>query len=1006
MRASNGLFCLVLVFVLTCWLEARGTMPPLNDLPGGLCVHVGMTDGAVASALTDDPRSTVHALTKDAEKIAAVREMLRAQGKLERVAIEKAESLSKLPYSSQLADVAIADLDALAKDGPAVEELQRIVRPGGVVLVQRSGKWERLTKPGVGKDDWREFNRDASQNPVSQTVLGGPADRLQWLGGYTEGNGMATHNVTPGVRVAGGRYLTIRGEISQRTQQGAPTGGMKYLECRSAFNGLVQWTVPMPLPEQPMRAYYLVCDDERVYTVMGNEQRPVALSLESGKVVQTYKEALPLKTTGRPKSSEGTLATMLMTRVGDLLIQIYGRHVVALDVKSGAKRWQFDAGEGKFVVLYSHGDAGMALLVAMPEGADGGAGRKGFVTQFRSLAAQVDAVVMLDPATGKEKWRTAGTRMPELGRVSDMVQAEGVVALMQESAASPTFDGAPGKVVVLDAATGVERWRAEHRWTASMPSMVIKNKAVYVLYGDRMVSWEIADGKQRDKGDVRFMGVHGACKRARATADMFILNDMYFVTPDNNVLRRHGSRGGCSVGGFPAYGMMFYGPNYCECYNMLHGNVAFAVGGEALPIDNGRRLTTGPGKVDTKWAAGAGDWPTFRADNWRSSGTGRAAMSSFESSWKVTVTGWRGTARDVDGQMQDQVPMPLTAPVAAGGSVVLVDNLRCEVVALDGKTGAERWRYAINGVADTPPTLANGVAYVGSHDGAVYAINLASGELVWRYVVAPAERRVMMHGRVASPWPVRGSVLVQNGTVLCIAGTHQDVDGGLTIRQLDAATGKELWTTKLDKVFDGRNVRADRNPNFALNDVLVGTGETAYLGYFVIDPQKKVAESVINTEKGSKTPPDPRNNVRRVVSTMYPMAVITPRRSGGWVVAGEGGFYTGVGLDNNIAWRGEQYVMTQDRAVTVRENKVTKNVHQMANPRHYGAALVAGDGWFLVGVNNELDAKDATVRLFVQGELRQTITLPAPLTHHGLAIAGDRLYATLGDGSVQAWELR
>jgi outer membrane protein assembly factor BamB len=44
------------------------------------------------------------------------------------------------------------------------------------------------------------------------------------------------------------------------------------------------------------------------------------------------------------------------------------------------------------------------------------------------------------------------------------------------------------------------------------------------------------------------------------------------------------------------------------------------------------------------------------------------------------------------------------------------------VYALDAKTGALRWRYEISG-SYLAPVVANGLAYVASNDGFLYALN-------------------------------------------------------------------------------------------------------------------------------------------------------------------------------------------------------------------------------------------------------------------------------------------
>ena len=46
------------------------------------------------------------------------------------------------------------------------------------------------------------------------------------------------------------------------------------------------------------------------------------------------------------------------------------------------------------------------------------------------------------------------------------------------------------------------------------------------------------------------------------------------------------------------------------------------------------------------------------------------------------------------------------------------------------------------------------VAEPGSGDGWVYAFEAATGKQLWRFRVAPAERKVSTYGRLTSTWPV------------------------------------------------------------------------------------------------------------------------------------------------------------------------------------------------------------------------------------------------------------
>ena len=68
--------------------------------------------------------------------------------------------------------------------------------------------------------------------------------------------------------------------------------------------------------------------------------------------------------------------------------------------------------------------------------------------------------------------------------------------------------------------------------------------------------------------------------------------------------------------------------------------------------------------------------------------------------------------------------------------VVYVGSEDGNVYALKASTGALLWSYAIvNQGVYSSPVVANGVVYVGSHFGSpnVFALNASTGALLWSY---------------------------------------------------------------------------------------------------------------------------------------------------------------------------------------------------------------------------------------------------------------------------------
>ena len=113
-----------------------------------------------------------------------------------------------------------------------------------------------------------------------------------------------------------------------------------------------------------------------------------------------------------------------------------------------------------------------------------------------------------------------------------------------------------------------------------------------------------------------------------------------------------------------------------------------------------------------------------------------------------------------------------------------------------------KWRFKTGGPVKSSPVVVDGVAYVGSLDGNVYAVDAETGREVWRFGT----------GR-----PVTGSAAVVAGTVY-IAGE----DG--CVYALDARTGERRWSVNLNAYPPHRQNRLAGSPAVAYGVVFVCTG--------------------------------------------------------------------------------------------------------------------------------------------------------------------------------------
>jgi len=105
-----------------------------------------------------------------------------------------------------------------------------------------------------------------------------------------------------------------------------------------------------------------------------------------------------------------------------------------------------------------------------------------------------------------------------------------------------------------------------------------------------------------------------------------------------------------------------------------------------------------------------------------------------------------------------------------------------------------KWAFPTGGAVVSPPAVANGIVYVGSNDGSLYALSAGTGKLLWSY---------------ATGGPVMSAPAVTNNRVF----VHSN--GGI-FYALDATTGKLLWQRSI-----GAN--SDSSPVTANGNVYVGT---------------------------------------------------------------------------------------------------------------------------------------------------------------------------------------
>ncbi len=137
-----------------------------------------------------------------------------------------------------------------------------------------------------------------------------------------------------------------------------------------------------------------------------------------------------------------------------------------------------------------------------------------------------------------------------------------------------------------------------------------------------------------------------------------------------------------------------------------------------------------------------------------------------------------------------------TASYGIGASPVILNNVayfgsQNYFYAVDLKTGAKKWELYTEGNCESPPTLVDGVIYIGSNSyspvsSTMYAIDAVKGTVIWKFSVPSG-----------SSISIGASATVVNGIVYFSSYNY-------ILYALDAKTGASKWTYT-DKTYTWSN---------------------------------------------------------------------------------------------------------------------------------------------------------------------------------------------------------
>jgi len=797
-------------------VQSARDMAARSGIQGGLVVYLGSGGGALMTDLLINDGFVVHGLCGDRHETADAREYIKQQDLYGKVSAQHWNK-DYLPYTDNLVNLLVAeDLGDVS-----MEEVIRVLAPRGVACVKSGETWKKTTKPWPAEiDQWTHYLHGPDNNAVARDTRVGPPKHVQWIGYPKFARSHEQLASVSAMVSARGRLFCI---IDEGLTADIRMPARWRLVARDAFNGVILWKRKIDQwadhlhgfrsgpPDLPFR---LVAAGDRVYVTLGIDQPVTALDAATGNTLMTYR---------------GSEHTRQIIHTGERLIMLAGSSQVAIHMRRGenqsARRAVMAANPETGEILW-HNEISIETLLPL------------VVSNDALLYQTSEHLVCLSAKSGGERWKTSHPVSLAAPRNSMWLWA------------SPTLTAHDGIVYVADfrALSAFSIDDGEALWECSSapgftspPDVFVINDLLWRGYTRNRGSADFGEGLNARTGKVEKVIAtekawrcatlaHHRCYRPKATS-RFILSSrsgVEFINVESGKISpNHWVRGTCQYGVMPANGMLYAPPHSCACNikTMVRGTWAFA---------SSRHEPSGVAAADTRLEKGpaygnlshqatgdgrADDWPTLRHDNERSGRTATSVPSNLSRAWKTTIGG------------------RLSSPVASRGKLFVAEIDAHTVHALDITDGVSLWSYTAGGRIDSPPTIHDRLVLFGAADGWVYCLREADGALVWRFRGAPEDRLIVVRGQLESAWPIHGSVLVHDGTLIVAAGRSSYVDGGIHVYRLEPETGKTLSETVIHSLDPKTGEQPDGGVDLrgVLNDVLAVSGESVYMRHLKID---------------------------------------------------------------------------------------------------------------------------------------------------------------------------
>jgi outer membrane protein assembly factor BamB len=780
-RFLPGFCCLALtiIFGVSLPLEAvvkegvAGRLVSEHDLQRGLAVVLGLPRGRVQflAELAEASELLIHVQLDDPEQLLEARQLARREGLLGRRITISAGTAESIPLADNLADLVYLPTGTLSKS--ASDEVMRVLCPGG--LAELAGKATRKLAP-EGIDDWSHPYHGPDNNPASTDQLARAPYITQFLASPFYGP-------MPEVTVAaGGKLFKVFGHLAIKEREWPL---LNSLVCIHGYNGTELWRRKLE-PGFMVHRNLMVATPDKLYLAFKKDC--LVIDTNSGETIDKVQfpgEMTPDKTWKWMAIQDGVLYAMLGEEEQDALV-LKGERMQAgwpwSGLGKGYAQDEYPWGFGQTLAAMDLKTGKVKWSVRHEEPLDSRAtairnGRLFYYSEQSYLGS-------LSLETGKTLWHRIDSEMLEA--IGPNEKAQNPRSGFSSSAFLKADDdvifmaGPQRKnLVAVSAKTGDLLWQHPH----GNFQLVIREDGLYAM-------GRLETSKKFDPTNGTILAdldcFRGNCTRATATVDSIFTRGyrhtgtQRIVLGDEVIKSRIGMmRPACQDGVVVAHGLLYWGPWMCDCNLSLVGVISLAARGDlpveaaAVPAERLTQLAVLPGFTPAESLNPDLDWVAYRQGNERHSGSSARLAETVKPLWTIKTAGSRPTAMVTVGDRGFY-----------GGTDGAVE-------AVDLATGKTIWTAYTSGAINYPPALADNHLVVGSADGSVYCFSSDNGQLLWKFQAAPVDRRIPVYGRLSSTWPVGSGVLIDDGVVYAAAGIASY--DGTHLYALRVDTGQLVW---------------------------------------------------------------------------------------------------------------------------------------------------------------------------------------------------------------------